>query len=67
MATYENRGGTWRVKIRAKGYPAHTRTFNTKIEAQSWAKVIERDMTRGVFVSRAEAEGRGYPHRLYHW
>jgi integrase len=56
MATYENRGGTWRVKIRAKGYPAQTKTFNTKIEAQSWAKVIESEMTRGVFVSRAEAE-----------
>ena len=33
------------------------RTFDLKTEAQVWAKQIESEMDRGVFVSRTEAEG----------
>lgn len=39
-----------------KGYPPQSKTFNTKIEAETWAKTLESEMLRGVFVSRAEAE-----------
>ncbi|MHB8422594.1 MAG: hypothetical protein ACYDAM_07485 [Leptospirales bacterium] len=44
----------WQVRIRRKGHPSQTKTFNTKAEA--WAQVTESEMTRGVFVSRKEAE-----------
>ncbi|MHB1528240.1 MAG: hypothetical protein ACYCXT_02230 [Acidiferrobacteraceae bacterium] len=33
------------------------RTFDTKSQAQAWAAIIESEIARGVFVSRAEAEG----------
>ena len=33
------------------------RTFDLKTEAQVWAKQIESEMDRGVYVSRTEAEG----------
>ena len=56
MATYEKRNGNWRVKIRRRGHPTVTRSFDRKAEAQSWAREIERDMARGEFVSREEAE-----------
>lgn len=46
----------WHVQIRKKGYPAQTRTFSTRADAERWAKIIESEMERGVFVSRTEAE-----------
>ncbi|MHB8543612.1 MAG: hypothetical protein ACYC9S_06375 [Leptospirales bacterium] len=46
----------WQVRIRRKGHPSQTKTFNTKAEAEAWAQVTEPEMTRGVFVSRKKAE-----------
>ncbi|MDH0758072.1 MULTISPECIES: site-specific integrase [Pseudomonas] len=57
MATFEQRpGGAWRVKIRRKGYPALSASFDTKAEAQRWAAEIEGDMSRARFVDMREAE-----------
>jgi integrase len=57
MATITRRGDyQWRAQVRRKGFPAQTGTFETRKEAEAWAKVIESEMIRGVFVSRAEAE-----------
>lgn len=57
MATFRKRGPyQWEAQIRRKGYPAQSKTFNTKAEAESWSSVVESEMTRGVWVSRAEAE-----------
>lgn len=42
--------------MRRRGYPAQSKTFNTKAEAEAWAKMIESEMSRGVWVSRSEAE-----------
>ncbi|MBU2805195.1 tyrosine-type recombinase/integrase [Acidithiobacillus ferridurans] len=46
----------WQVRVRKRGYPAQTRTWRTKAEAQAWARQVENEMDRGVFVSRKEAE-----------
>lgn len=57
MASIRKRGEyQWEVQIRKKGFPEQRKTFNTKPEAEAWAAVIESEMVRGVFVSRAEAE-----------
>ncbi|GAU08892.1 site-specific integrase [Desulfoplanes formicivorans] len=57
MATFTKRGkGQWQVKIRRKGWPLQTKTFETKGDAEAWAREIESEMDRGVFVSRKEAE-----------
>lgn len=57
MATIRKRGEyQWEAQIRKKGYPAQSKTFNTKTEAEAWAAVIESEMVRGVFVSRTESE-----------
>lgn len=57
MAALEKRGDLqWRVKIRRRGYPVQSRTFDTKAEAERWARDVERDMDRGVFADRSEAE-----------
>ena len=57
MATFRKRGPyQWEAQIRRRGYPAQSKTFNTKVEAEAWAKMIESEMSRGVWVSRSEAE-----------
>jgi len=57
MATFELReSGWWQAKIRRKGYPAQSKTFETKTAAKDWAKKIEAKMAEGIFVSASAAE-----------
>ncbi|MEC5319657.1 site-specific integrase [Brenneria populi subsp. brevivirga] len=57
MATIRKRGNyQWEAQIRKRGFPSQTKTFNTKVEANAWAKMIESEMARGVWLSRSEAE-----------
>lgn len=57
MATFEKRAsGWWQAKIRRKGWPAQSKTFEKRADAEAWARSIENEMDRGVFVSREEAE-----------
>lgn len=57
MATFTKRGDyQWQAKIRVKGHPVTSKTFNTRADADLWAKTIESEMGRGIFESRAEAE-----------
>ena len=49
MATIRKRGNyQWEAQIRKRGFPSQTKTFNTKVEAEAWAKMIESEMARGV-------------------
>ena len=61
MATFVKRQGpngrkVWQVRVRKKGYPQQARTFDLKAQAVAWAQQVETEMTRGVFISRTEAE-----------
>ena len=46
--------------IRKKGHPSQTRTFRTKRDAERWARQVESEMDRGVFVQRTESEQTTY-------
>ncbi|MFX1695860.1 hypothetical protein [Paraburkholderia sp. A1RO-1] len=57
MPTIRKRGQyQWEAQVRRRGYPAQSKTFTTKVEAEAWANMIESEMSRGVWVSRSEAE-----------
>ena len=57
MATIKKReNGRWQAKVRRKGYPDQSRTFDTKNAADTWAREVERSMDRGVFQSTSDAE-----------
>ena len=56
MAYFQKRSGSWRAIIKRKGFDRITRTFDTKIAAETWARAVEGEMDRGVFFSRKEAE-----------
>lgn len=56
MASFSKRGLYWRAQIRAKGQDTISRTFDTKAQAQTWARSVENEMDRGVYVDRRESE-----------
>lgn len=56
MATIRNKGGNWHVQVRRTGWPFQTATFATRKKADEWARDIESQMDRGIFVDRSEGE-----------
>lgn len=57
MATIQRRGDyQWRAMVRRKGHPTLSKTFDTRKDAKAWARMIESEMDRGIFVDRTEAE-----------
>ncbi len=56
MAYISQRGEYWRAEIRRRGHKAIYRTFDTKQQAQQWARRIESEIDAGSFIDRTEAE-----------
>ncbi len=57
MATIVRRGPyQWQAKIRKKGHQTLSKTFFYRADAKAWARDIESEMDKGVYMSRAEAE-----------
>lgn len=50
------RGDGWQARIRRHGWPAQTKTFRLKSDAEAWARATEREMDVGAFISRDDAE-----------
>jgi integrase len=48
--------GTWKAVIRKSGWPAETKTFRTKRDAEDWSRRTEDEMVRGVFIQRGASE-----------
>ena len=46
----------WQVQIRRHRIKALTKTFPNRDDAQKWARLIESEIDRGIYVSRYEAE-----------
>ena len=55
MASYSNRNNVWQVRIRVKGQPTLTKSFDTHKEAQRWATVTESQICRNEFVDTKSA------------
>ena len=57
MATFRKRGPyQWEARIRKRGYPTTCKTFENKADAEAWAKEVESDMYKNLFVPSKEAE-----------
>jgi hypothetical protein len=57
MATFRKRDPyQWQTQVREKGYSPQSKTFDTRAAAEQWAREVEHEMDRGIFVSRVEAE-----------
>lgn len=57
MATIRKRGNLqWQAIVKRRGYPLTSKTFETQKDAATWARSIERDMDRGQYMPRNDAE-----------
>lgn len=57
MASITHRGPhQYQAQVRKKGYPSLTETFETRREAEDWAKKTEAEMSSGTFVDRSVLE-----------
>jgi integrase len=56
MAYISQRGAYWRAEIRRRGYKPVYRTFDTKQQAQHWARRVEGEMDSGAYLDRSESE-----------
>lgn len=48
--------GKWNVQVRRQGHPSISQSFILEKDARKWARIIESELDRGVFVDRSEAE-----------
>ena len=44
------------MQVRRTGWPFQTRTFLTRRKAEEWARDVESQMDRSIFVDRSEGE-----------
>ncbi len=57
MATFTQRtSGKWQAKVRRKGQPTISQSFQTKAAAEAWARSVERDMDTSSFISPDESQ-----------
>ena len=68
MASIVKRGTKqWRVRVRRKGQPPQTRTFDTKFDAERWATSVESKMDRGTFHDQRQAQATTLADALERW
>ena len=57
MATFTQRtSGKWQAKVRRDGHPTISKTFQTKGQAEAWARSVEREMDTSSFIPTKVAE-----------
>ena len=56
MASYRQRGGKWQARVIRDGYPDQTKTFESKADAEKWARALESEIDKGQFVNVSEAQ-----------
>jgi len=56
MATFRQRADRWQARVQRQGYPDVAKTFNTRQDADKWARAVEREQDLGAYVFRGEAE-----------
>ncbi|MGH8658206.1 MAG: hypothetical protein ACREV4_06955, partial [Gammaproteobacteria bacterium] len=47
---------SWKAIVRKIGWPQVIKTFRTKRDAEDWARRVEDEMVRGVYIDRAPSE-----------
>lgn len=59
MADFTKRGDLqWRARVRRRGHPMQSATFETRAEAEAWARDIESRMDKGSFKDKTALKGK---------
>lgn len=56
MASFRQRSGKWQARVIRDGYPDQTKTFESKADAEKWARSLESEIDKGQFVNVSEAQ-----------
>ena len=56
MASIRFRQNRWQARVRRKGYPDETKSFNSRQDAEKWARSLESEIDKGQFVNVSEAQ-----------
>lgn len=56
MATIRKRFTGWQARVQRKGFSEKCKTFNNRNDAVAWARMIESEMDRGIYLNRTAAE-----------
>lgn len=56
MASFRQHGRGWQARVRRQGYPDITKVFETRQDAEKWARALESEIDKGQFVSVTEAQ-----------
>jgi len=56
MAAFRNRNGRWQARVRRKGQEPVSKSFQTKEDAQRWARSVESEIDRGSHTSQVLAD-----------
>lgn len=56
MASIRQRDGKWQARVIRKGYPAETKSFDTRAQAARWAREIEGSIDRRVHQSYGDID-----------
>jgi integrase len=56
MATFRNRHGKWQARVQRKGQQPVSKSFQSKEDAQRWARQVETEIDKGSYTNIALAE-----------
>jgi integrase len=56
MATFRNRHGKWQARVQRKGQQPVSKSFQSKEDAQRWARQVEAEIDKGIYTNIALAE-----------
>lgn len=56
MASIRKRGNKWQARVSVKHVGNSEKSFLNRTDAEAWAKIVESEMVRGVYIKRTEAE-----------
>ena len=56
MASFRQRSSKWQARIKRDGFPDQVKSFESKAEAERWARSVESEMDQGGYTSPAGAQ-----------
>lgn len=56
MASFRQRGGKWQARVLRDGYPDQAKTFESRADAERWARAVESSIDKGQFIDSNEAQ-----------
>lgn len=64
MATIRKRFTGWQARVQRKGFPEKCKTFTNKNDAVKWARMIESEIDKGIYLNRTASESTTFSELL---